>query len=491
MKQVKLFGEGFNAYSAVVSRQRRLNCFYDFRKDGDKDQAILRGTPGAVRFLTLPTYPIRGWRVVNNILYVVSGSVLYSVTTAGVSTVLGYLTNSSSVVVMQDNGVQLMMVDGSKSYCYTLVTGRYNQSSLNTAGSFGAITTDANLPSGATTVAFLDGFMIVNRPNSRQYYVSGQYDCTLWTASSLPIYATKENSSDLLVAVDVFNGTLVLWGAQSIEFWQDVGTSPVPFARVNGSSQTWGLAAVSSRAFLNNTMIFLGQNPQGGVQVMMLNGYSPVRVSNSDLENLMASFTTVADATALTYIVDGHPMYQINFPTANRSFLYDALTNLWQEVQTGTALLNRHFGNLGIAFNAKNYIADYASGNIYQLRTDVYTDNGTPIKRQVTTRHIHGGGNEIGISELWIDMETGVGLQSGQGSNPQVMLQVSRDNGRTFGPEKWVSIGAVGQYLSPRAIWRRLGAARDFVFQFTMTDPVKFTIINGSMRTRQGEGEDG
>lgn len=485
MKAIPLFGDGVNAYSPVVSRQRRLNCFYDVRKDGDKYSSILRGTPGSVRFVQLPTYPVRGWRVVGSLLYVVAGSALYSVNTSGAYTVLGALTISNSSVSMSDNGVQLGMVDGASLYCYTLVTGSYSQSALNTAGSFGKVT-DANFPAGATSLAFLDGRIITNRPSSRQFYVSEQYDLTAWTnVSSLPTYGTKENSSDQLLAVDVLNGALVLWGAQSIEFWQDVGSFPLPFQRINGATQTWGLASVYSRAFLNNTMIFLGQNPQGGVQVMLLNGYAPQRVSTSDIENIFSSFSTVTDATALTYIVDGHPMYQINFPTANRSFLYDALTGIWQEVQTGLAIQARHYGNLGVAFNAENYISDYSSGNIYQLRTDVYTDNGSPIKRQVASRHMHAGGNELALSELWLDIETGVGLQAGQGVDPQIMLQVSRDGGRTFGAEKWVSIGKVGQYLSPRAYWKRLGSAKDFVFQWTVTDPVKFTIVGGSAQPRE------
>jgi hypothetical protein len=83
MHPTALFGEGINAYSPAVSRQRRLNCFYEIRKDGDKYASILRGTPGAALFATLPTFPVRGWRVVNNVLYVVAGSVLYSVTTTG------------------------------------------------------------------------------------------------------------------------------------------------------------------------------------------------------------------------------------------------------------------------------------------------------------------------------------------------------------------------------------------------------------------------
>lgn len=490
MKNIPLFGESLTGYSAAVSRQRRLNCFYDIRKDGDKAQFIIRGTPGAAKFVTLPTFPIRGWWVVNTTLYVVSGSVFYSVTTSGTITVLGVMTNSALPVSIVDNGVQILIVDGVQGWVYTLVTGSYNQAAYNAAGSFGKITTDANFPNGATYATFLDGFGIVNRPNSRQAYISGSYDFTLWTNStSLPTFMTKENKSDLLVRVDVLNGAIVLWGVQTIEFWQNVGTAPNPFARINGATQTWGLAAVGSAAFLSNTLIFLGQNPQGGVQVMMLNGYTPQRVSNSDVENIISGFSTVADATSLAYIVEGHPMYQINFPTANRSFLYDSLTQIWSEVQTGLALTARHLGNLGVAFNSASYIADSTTGNIYQLRTDVYTDNGTAIKRSIASRHIHADGDQLTISQLWLDMETGVGLQVGQGSDPKIMLRISKDGGRTFPIERWSTIGQVGQYKSPRAIWRRLGSSVDFVFEFVMTDSVKFTIMKGSVSTQHEESQ--
>jgi hypothetical protein len=264
-------------------------------------------------------------------------------------------------------------------------------------------------------------------------------------------------------------------GLKSMEFWQDVGSAPNPFARINGASQTWGLAARYSYAPLNNTAIFLGQNPQGGVQVLKLNGYTPVRVSTSDIENIISRFPIYSDAIALTYMIDGHPMYQLTFPSANRSFLYDDSTGFWYNTQFGIGTSGRHNANLGIVFNAKNYICDNASSVIYQLDPNVYTDAGTAIKRRITSRHIRVGNNEFGISEIRLEMETGVGLDTGQGSDPQIMMQVSRNGGRTFGPEKWRSFGAKGAYRK-QVMWDRLGSARDFVFQFTMTDPVKFVI---------------
>jgi len=132
-------------------------------------------------------------------------------------------------------------------------------------------------------------------------------------------------------------------------------------------------------------------------------------------------------------------------------------------------------------------VSDTTTGTIYQIDQHAYTDNGDIIKRQVATRHISQGGNRFAVDEVYLDLETGMGLQYGQGSDPQIVLQVSKDGGRTFGVERWRSMGKVGQYKSPRVMWNRLGAAQDFVFLLTMTEPVKFTVVGGSVSVRQQE----
>lgn len=467
MKPIPLFGSGVQSYSQVVTAQRRLNCFYDIRTDGDKSELILRGTPGTELWVELSSNIVRGWRVVRELLYVVCGSVLYEITAAGATTNRGTIANGTNFVSVSDNGTQLIIVDGDSGYIFTFAASAFQE------------ITDGNFPFGATTVAFINGRFIANLPNSRQFYVSETDDGLVWTPA---IFAAKENSSDDLLAVEVLNGALILWGGTSMEFWQDEGTAPVPYQRINGASQTWGIAAVWSRAPLSNSVVFLGQNPQGTVQVLKLNGYQPVPISTSDIDNILNRFITdgtgVSDAVALTYMLDGHPMYQLTLPSGGRSFLYDDASKIWQEVQTGLGLSARHFADLGIVFNSLNYVSDYASGAIYQLSSEAYTDNGTAIKRQFRSKHIRNSGNPFSIDDLYIDMETGVGLQSGQGENPQVMLQVSKDGGRTFGQERWKSIGRVGQYSSPRVLWNRFGQAVDFVFQITMTDPVKFVVTS-------------
>jgi len=504
MKRIELFGVGMFANSAVITRQSRLNCFFEFRKDGDKEQIVIRGTPGVVSVLELPDKPIRGWRVVSNVLYVVAGFSLYKILQNLTWTIVGtFPASSTATVSMSDNSVQLLIVDGIAGYIYTIVAGSYAQAALDAAGAFGAIT-DVNFPNGTLSCTFMDGTLIAAKANTRQFYVSEYFDGTAWTnVYSLPTYGTKDNNSDLLLAVSAMNGVLTLYGEQSIEFWQNVGTSPLPFGRIAGATRNVGLAATYSIAMIDDIQLFLGQNLYGGYsQVNLLQGFNLTRVSTDDIEHIIGNLPGHVwhDAIAFGYMLDGHKMYQITFPSADKSLLYDISSDLWSELQSGMGLTGRHIAQFGITFNALNYVSDSSTGNIYKIDDEITTDNGLSIKRQLITRHINMGGNRFAIDELYLDMETGgssiygqigSGVQSGQGSDPKIMLQVSKDGGRTFGIERWKSIGKVGQYKSPRVMWNRLGAAQDFVFKFTMTDPVLFIVIGGSVKIRQQEGANG
>lgn len=82
-------------------------------------------------------------------------------------------------------------------------------------------------------------------------------------------------------------------------------------------------------------------------------------------------------------------------------------------------------------------------------------------------------------------MEAGVGLASGQGSDPQAMLQWSDDGGFTWSNEMWAPIGQMGE-RKRRVRWRRLGKSRDRVFKVTITDPVKVVIVGASVDVKAG-----
>ena len=74
-------------------------------------------------------------------------------------------------------------------------------------------------------------------------------------------------------------------------------------------------------------------------------------------------------------------------------------------------------------------------------------------------------------------METGVGLP---GTDPQVLLRWSDDGGHTWTDYAAASIGRVGEY-GTRAIWHRLGASRDRVYEVKIVEPVRVTILGADL----------
>lgn len=478
MKAIPLFGVGVTGESAIITPQRRVNVLYEKREDGDKQSFAIRGTPGTVLFSDQSSIPggIRGMHTYVSLskLYVIIANQLLEINVNGVATVRGTIDAGTNIVAMEDNGSggQLLIADQTKGWIFNTNT--------NTLTQIGA----ASFPQNATTVAFDSGYFLVDDPsNIGRFWKSAAFDGTSWSSTDFGQFSTSSNQ---LVRVYALAGAVILFGSLNIEFWQNVGGSGFPYTVLKQSATPYGLAAKWSIAPVEDTVMFLGANQQGQVSVFLLQGYSPVRVSTPDIDFIINQFTVVNDAVAYSYVVDGHIVYQLTFPTAGRTFIYDNATQMWGEAQTGVSEVGRHYCNLGTGFNGNFYVGDQGAGRVYRLSTTAYTDNGNTIPRLLQSRHIFTDYNILGIDELFLDMETGVGLQSGQGSLPQIMMQVSKDNGRTFGIERWQTFGAVGQYKDHRARWNRLGSARDFVFRFQMTDPVKFVLSGGGLLVKRG-----
>lgn len=469
MRIVPLFGSGIAGKSPVVTVQRRLNVYLENRQDGDKTRVAIYGTPGLVASFMLTTpfsQPVRGLLGTQSSLYIVAYNQFQSVTSNGTVLASGTLGSIAGLVSLAFSPTQIVIADGSAGYLYTPATTTFT-------------TIGPSFPNGAKTVTFVAGFFVAEQPGTSIFWVSNVNDGSTWNGLA---FASASSYSDNILAVDNLSGNLIIFAEQHMEVWQNVGTQPEPFAPILSAANEFGLAAIFSRAHVSQTIIFLAQTREGQVQFVQLVGASPQVISNPDLEYIINQFSIVSDAVAMAYEVDTHKMYQCTFPNANRSFLYDTSTGLWSDAQTGASVVpSRHWGNLSTYFGGRTLVSDYATNQIYTLSPTQYTDNGQTIVREIVTRHILSDFNRVRISLVYIDMETGVGLQFGQGTDPQVILQYSKDNGRTWYPERWVSLGVVGAYLT-RVIWRRFGSTRDAAFKIRMTDPVKFVITEGAIK---------
>jgi hypothetical protein len=458
LRPVPLFGLGVTGKSVNVNAQQRTNLYTEVQSDGERGNLTLYPTPGLTLFTYFGASPVRGMFESKGVVYVAQQNQLYKLLNDGTFSSIGTLLTTSGRVDFADNGTQIMLVDGTYGYIYDTSTLTFAQ------------ITDVDFPA-SSTVTFFNGRFIVNKNDTGQFFISSLYDGLTWAALD---FATAEGDPDNLVRVMADGGILVLFGERTTEFWADSGAVDFPYARIGGSALEWGLVARWSLAKFMDSLIFLRRNRLGSVQVAIQQGSSSTAVSTPELDYVFSQYTSVADATGFSYMVSGHAFYQINFPTANASWLYDGQSQSWSRVQYKNS--GRHRAEIQTQLFSRVFVSDWQNGSVYRLQEGVYTDNGVPIVREFVGRH-QPSGDLATFSTIWLEMEAGVGVQTGQGSNPQLMMQVSRDGGHEWGPEIWRSIGAVGKYKA-RAVFNRIGRGRDFLFRFRVTDPIKTVFVS-------------
>jgi hypothetical protein len=339
---------------------------------------------------------------------------------------------------------------------------------------------------GGGTVDISDNYFVYNKPNSQ-----------LWAASDLlsPItdplsFASKDGSPDDLVAIIVDRREVYLLGEMSSEAWLDVGSVPFPFQRIQGSSTQQGIAAAYSCARVGNSFAYVSKNNRGEATIVQMNGYIPQRISTHAVETTLVG-QDVSDAIAWTYQLEGHETYVVTFPsigTNGLTWAYDITTGLWHKwlYTNNQGQYERHRGNCCAFFNQQVLLGDYENGKLYKLSLSQYTDDGQLIRRLRRCPHITTDLQRQYFAELQIQFQPGVGLPTGQGQDPQAMLRWSDDGGFTWSNENWVTIGKQGQYFT-RAMWRRLGFARDRIFEVVITDPIKAVIVSANLKAEAGD----
>jgi len=300
-------------------------------------------------------------------------------------------------------------------------------------------------------------------------------------------FASAEGSPDGLVSLIIDHREAWLFGTNSVEVWYDAGLQDFPLQRIQGAFNEIGCIAPYSVAKLDNGIFWLGADARGRGIVYRANGYTGVRVSTHAVEWHIQDYTNMADAVAYTYQQDGHSFYVLNFPSANTTWVYDVAVNAWHERAAFSAgEFTRHRSNCQMSFNNEIVVGDFENGNIYAFDLNVYADNGSIRKWLRSWRALPTGQNNLRRTaqhSLQLNCESGVGLNDGQGSDPQVMLRWSDDGGHTWSNEHWSNMGKIGQYYR-RVFWRKLGMTvklRDRVDEVSGTDPVKIAIMGAEL----------
>lgn len=456
---------GTNSYRAdalPISAQRCVNAYAEQQPGDARTDVAVFGCPGIVSFATCGTGPVRGTREMGGVLYVVSGGTLYSVSSTGTATAVGGTITGTGKVKMDDNGTQLIIVNGVNGYIYTV------------SGGFQLIVDLNFLP--AYTVAYIDSFFALEHAGTNAYFLSDSLDGMSYDGLKT---ASAEWKSDNLVAVCNHQERLHLFGAKSTEVHQNTGSAGVPFQRNKGQGFERGIIGPHALSTDEGSIYFLSDNR---VTYKLGGGLSVI--SHSALDRYYQTFTTISDAFSMTWSWDGHRFVAFTFPTQNLTMCFDSKTNLWHEKVSWDEFgnsLGRWRINEVCEVYGKVIVGDQFSGRLGYMSDSVYTEFDNTMPMEIVSPPLHADGGRVSMPWLQVDMETGVGLPSGQGSDPQVMLSISDDGGYSFeSPELWSSFGEVGSRRT-EVRWAQLGSfINQRVLKLTITDPVRRRIMGAN-----------
>jgi hypothetical protein len=441
--------QSYRHTSLPLSAQRMVNCYLEPAPPHAKTFAAVIGAQGVANWATVGS-TLRGAKRIRGVLYVVSGTALYRVSRFGVVTSLGGIDGTGRVFIEGDE-TNVMVVDPETT------DGWYWN------GTTVAQITDTDWP-GAVWLGYLDGYFCIIAPDSGQFYITANRNPASINALE---FASAERYPDDLVTGMVDHGELILFGTESAEGFYNSGASDFPLTKIASADIEIGCPYPFGVAKKDNSMFF----PASDGKAYRLNGYTPQVISTPVVEAAMAAATD-RDFVGLTWGEPGHAFYGLRCD--DFAFVYDIANNLWHERES----YGQDAWRWEFVVNAydKWIVGDRYSNALGYLSPDTFTEFGEILRVECTSPPVSEDNAAITHDVLELVFECGVGLATGQGSDPQVMLQFSNDGGRTWSSEKWRGLGVAGEFKR-RTRWNRLGQARDRIYRYAISDPVRRNLI--------------
>lgn len=434
------------AKSPFVSSQSLINGFVEI--DPEQGPSIYKG-PGLTQFADCANGAIRGMLELGDNALAVSGDALYTVNSSGTATAIGAISGYDPVV-MASNGSQVAIVSDATSYVFN-----------------GTTLTPINDPDflRAYSVDFLRQTMIFSKYDSGVFFTSEIADAEAYDALDK---ATAEFKPDKLLRVFSVGNNVLMMGEKSVEEYYYSGKpNGVPLSPTQ-TVLDYGIAGRDAVALVDNTAAWLAHDGT----VRTLREASPIAVADPAITAQIQRWTDISLTRAFTLTGGGHEWLVLRNPSG--CLWWDATTQLWSARQSYSSSTWR--GVCGLFKFKKQLVGDADTGKIWQMSESVHAEGSDPLVCSIISRTMGPGGRPFTLEAIELECEPGVGLATGQGSDPKVYLQLSRDSGVTYGARMERSLGASGN-RNVRVRWQ--GPFGDFpphggVIKFGISDPVRF-----------------
>ncbi len=476
----------FNRYPGELNfdGEDTINLFLIHDPEGKKKVALLN-TPGLKLEQNLAVGsndPTRALFVFEDNMFGVFGSVVYKFGKDLVPVLLGQIgTNTGYVSITDNNGNQIIFVDGQSGYIYDITAGTFSQ------------ITSTDFPPSPINVAYLDTYFAIPSANAQTFQLSANNDGTQWNA--FVDEAQIQTYPGVNKGVGVVNERLYFFKDTSTEIWYDAGDADFPFRKDTNSNFNYGCLAPGSIVSEYGYLCWLAHDKSGPSSVMMSIGYQPQKISTKAIESTIATFTNPADVSCYIYKESGRIFYVMNWTVDDYTLVVDielAMQNpqdAWHRMQMvekpqvagdPNSGKTRHLGNCHAYFNNVHYVGSYKGPILYSF-SRAYADNdGEPIRRiRIGSPFFEPGYSMVQVNSFQVDLMPGIGNPTGIYSDPAIFLSVSRDDGHLFGNKQRGRIGKAGQRKT-RAIWRKKGLGRSFTPMIEINASVAPIVLMGA-----------
>lgn len=473
-------GPAYRLDTPNAAGDRAVNLFLEQVEQGPRQGKLRqRKTPGLKFFHQIGTGPIRAlWSNATD-LFCVSGGELWQVNNPSQAhthaTLIGPVANGTNPATIVTNGFQLLIASAGQLY-FDAGDGTGVRPVVDIFGT----------PVAAATATFLDNYIIVNIPNTKQIQISALApNGATWDPADV---AEKEGQPDNILRVYADNEQLFLFGNDTLEVWINTG-GLFPFSRIQGAVFPIGCDSAWSVAGAAGIRMWLWK----GV-VWAASGLQPTRVSDFGVEQAIKGYTLEdqQNSEAFAWVDAGHLFYALSFPFSGATWVFDYSNKTWHErLYYSNGQYGRFRGRVYARAFGLDLVGDYASNAIYSMdptwgydAPPITNPAGTPVPlrwRRVCP-YITDNLKNTRYNRLTLDMDTGVGLQVPVGQvaqDPHVMMRYSRNRGKTWSNERQASLGAVGEY-DKRVFFNQLGSSYvGLACDVYGTDPV-LTSINAA-----------
>lgn len=478
-------GGSYVSQSPLADNERTVNFYVEnIEEQHGTAKAALYPTPGVLTVDFAPSGAGRGHIFTSGREFCIIGTKLYEVAELLTASVDGPSTSSliergtvasdQNPATMSGNGDagdQMFITSGGNGYIYDL-----------TADTLTAI---AAIAGKATMGGYLDGYFLALDTNTSTLWISDLLDGATWDPTQ---FIVRVGASDPWVSM-IVNQYIYLFGSQTSEVWFDSGAFPIPFELHPSGRLQHGCGAPFSPEVVGQSVVWVGQTVNGNGTVLRTPGFSVETVSNFATQYAFGSFTSIEDAIGDSYEDLGHIFYVLTFPSAESTWVWDAGTGIWHERGTWSEDNNIYeaWRPLFHAFAfGKHRILDLKGSRVYEMSSNYgYDVEGMALRRLRRPPALMNENKRAFYRRIELFAEPGLGLTSGQGSDPQVAMRASNDGGKTWGASVFRSAGALGEY-SKRIEWLRCGAGRKRTFEFYFSDPIPWRIMDAFVEVEPG-----